>query len=69
MSKQKLAYTIQKELFVLNDRIDRKIIRNKPYSKEAGRHKTLLRQLHALNRKEQGRRILGFFSMLKSRTA
>lgn len=45
MSKNQLVYNIQKELVVLNDRIDRNIIKGRSYSKEALRHKMLLRQL------------------------
>ena len=45
MSKHKLPHTIQKELIVLNDRIDQKIVQGRSYIKEASRHKALLRQL------------------------
>ncbi len=64
MSKNQLTYTIQKELSILNDRIDRKIIKSKPYRKEASRHKTLLRQLSNLNHVDRRRRLTGLFSLL-----
>ena len=49
MSKHQLAHTIQKELLILNDRIDRKIIKGRSYGKEAHKHKVLLKQLHMLS--------------------
>ncbi|MBI2056178.1 MAG: hypothetical protein HYT37_02265 [Candidatus Sungbacteria bacterium] len=68
MSKNQLSYTIQKELLALNDRIERKIIKNKPYSKEASIHKALLRQLHHLNQTERRNKIVKIFSLLKYRS-
>ncbi len=48
MSKRMLVSEIQKELFKLNDSIDRAIISGRPYKKEARRHKELLATLHTL---------------------
>ena len=64
MSKHKLAYSIRKELIVLNDRIDSKIVQGKSYIKEASRHKALLRQLHHLGH-ASGRS--GIFTMFSFR--
>ncbi len=45
MSKQKLEKTVRRELNVLNERIDLKIIKGLPYKSEARRHKFLLSRL------------------------
>jgi hypothetical protein len=45
-----MAREVQKELEVLNKRIDQKIIRGISYMTEARRHKMLLSQLNRLNR-------------------
>jgi hypothetical protein len=50
MSKYQIAREVQKELEVLNKRIDRKILRGISYMTEARRHKMLLSQLAHLNR-------------------
>lgn len=41
MSKETLSHEIARELEKLNDTIDRKIIKGRPYHKEAQRHKEL----------------------------
>ena len=62
MSKNKLAHTIHKELIILNERIDTKIIQGRSYIKEASRHKALLRQLHYLGQAQNKGNIFTMFS-------
>ena len=62
MSKNKLAHTIHKELIVLNERIDRKIIQGKSYIKEASEHKALLRQLQYVRQDSNRNIIFNMFS-------
>ena len=50
MSKQKLEKTVRKELELLNNQIDEKIIKGMSYAKEAKRHKFLLNSLYNLRR-------------------
>ena len=61
MSKHQLAYTIHKELILLNDRIDRKIIKGRSYGREASKHKILLRQLYMLRQKPARSNLFGMF--------
>ncbi len=49
MSKQTLIKTITNELEILNNEVDRKIIRGFSYKRESQRHKFLLSQLSTLN--------------------
>ena len=62
MSKYQIAKEVQKELEVLNRRIDQKILRGVSYITEARRHKMLLAQLTRLHR----HRSFGFFGRLSS---
>ncbi len=48
MSKYNLEKALRRELSVLNEIIDRKIIRGLSYSKEAKRHKYVLKSLASL---------------------
>lgn len=57
MSKYQLTKAIQKELDVLNKRIDDKILRGISYASEAKRHKMLLAQLTRFNRHSSGKSI------------
>ena len=50
MSKQNLEKAVRKELEVLNDQIDRKIIRGVSYVKESRRHKFLLSSLSRMHK-------------------
>ena len=50
MSKYQIAKAVQKELEVLNRRIDHKILRGLSYTPEARRHKMLLSHLARVNR-------------------
>ena len=50
MSKQNLEKTLRKELEILNDLIDRKIIRGLSYAREASRHKFILSSLSNIRR-------------------
>ena len=50
MSKQNLEKTFKKELEILNDQIDRKIIKGLSYAKESRRHKFILQSLNSLSR-------------------
>jgi hypothetical protein len=50
MSKQNLEKTLRRELEVLNDVIDRKIIKGLSYTREARRHKFLLSSIANLHR-------------------
>ena len=62
MSKYQIAKAVQKELEVLNRRIDQKILRGISYITEARRHKMLLSQLTRLHRHSQS----GFFGRISS---
>lgn len=57
MSKYQLTKEIQKELDILNRRIDDKILRGVSYGNEAKRHKMLLAQLTRFNRHSSGKGI------------
>ena len=48
MSSKDFLKVIENELARLNDRIDVKILKGRPYAKEATRHKFLLRELRRL---------------------
>ena len=50
MSKHNLEKTLRKELEVLNDIIDQKIIRGASYAREARRHKFILSQIQQIKR-------------------
>lgn len=50
MSKQNLEKALKRELEVLNDVIDQKIIRGLSYSKEAKRHKFIVYSLASMKR-------------------
>ena len=50
MSKQNLGKAIQRELEVLNDVIDQKIIKGLSYTREARRHKFLISSIARLRR-------------------
>jgi hypothetical protein len=50
MSKQNLEKTFRQELEILNDVIDRKIIKGLSYAREARRHKFLLASISSLRR-------------------
>lgn len=52
MSRTRLIQEIEKEIERLNMRIDLKIIKGRPYFKEARRHKFLFTQLSNLTRIE-----------------
>ena len=52
MSKQNLEKTLKKELEILNDQIDQKIIKGLSYAKESRRHKFILQSLINLRRSE-----------------
>jgi len=62
MSKYQLAQSVQKELEVLNRRIDQKILRGISYAMEARRHRMLLSKLTRLNQHSYP----SFFSRLSS---
>ena len=53
MSKQNLEKILKKELEVLNDQIDEKIIRGLSYAKEARRHKFILTSLSNIRRESR----------------
>lgn len=53
MSKQNLEKSFRKELEILNDQIDQKIIKGLSYAKESRRHKFILQSLTNLRRKEE----------------
>jgi hypothetical protein len=61
MSIKNLEKTLLKELDVLNEVIDRKIIKGLSYKKESIRHKFILRTLK--NIKETSKKSFGFFNM------
>lgn len=53
MSKQNLEKTLRRELDVLNDQIDQKIIKGLSYAKEARRHKFILQNLVNLRKSQK----------------
>lgn len=53
MSKQNFEKALRDELEILNDTIDRKIIKGLPYATEARRHKMILSQILDMRRKQQ----------------
>lgn len=53
MSKQNLEKILKKELEVLNDQIDEKIIRGLSYAREARRHKFILTSLSNIRRESR----------------
>ncbi len=54
MSKQNLERVLIRELEVLNDEIDKKIIRGLSYAKEARRHKFILNRISDVRRAQTG---------------
>ncbi len=50
MSKRQLTSAVQRELEILNKRIDQKILRGLSYATEAKRHRMLVDRLISLNR-------------------
>lgn len=54
MSKQNVEKALKKELRVLNEIIDARIIRGLSYAKEARRHKEILSTLSNLRRNSSG---------------
>lgn len=60
MSKQNLEKALRGELEVINDAIDRKIIKGLSYAREARRHKFLLSNIASLRRASVARS--GWFS-------
>lgn len=53
MQKRNLEKMLLKELRVLNDQIDEKIIRGVSYSREARRHKFIVSSLDSIRRSRQ----------------
>ncbi|MCX6701837.1 MAG: hypothetical protein NTX96_01415 [Candidatus Zambryskibacteria bacterium] len=53
MSKQNLEKVLRRELEVLNDQIDEKIIRGLSYAREAKRHKFILSSLANIHRESR----------------
>ena len=53
MSKNKLEKALRRELEILNESIDHKIVKGLSYAKEAKRHKFLLLSLSDLRRENQ----------------
>lgn len=51
MSKEKTIHELLQEIRTINETIDLKIIRGKPYKKEAKRHKFLVSHLNLLSRR------------------
>lgn len=54
MSKQTLERELRRELDLLNDVIDKKIIRGLSYAREARRHKFILSNLSSIRRTQTG---------------
>ena len=52
MSKQNIEKTLRRELRVLNEMIDQRIIRGMSYAKEAKRHKFILESLARMRKNE-----------------
>lgn len=61
MSKTQLKNNVLREIESLNNRIDLKILKGRPYAKEARRHKMLLSQLNYMERGASRSR--SFFSL------
>ena len=68
MSKQNLERELKKELEIVNDIIDRKIIRGLSYTREAKRHRFILSSLENIRRNKISShwmvRSLGFASII-----
>lgn len=68
MSKQNVEKALRDELEVLNETIDRKIIKGLSYTAEARRHKAILTQILSIRRRETRSgwfaRSLGFASFI-----
>ncbi len=68
MSKQNFEKALRDELEVLNETIDRKIIKGLSYAAEARRHKAILSQILEIRRRDNRSswflRSLGFTSFL-----
>ena len=66
MSKQNLEKTLLRELEILNDQIDEKIIKGMSYVREARRHKFILSNLASIRRASRSQswfgRSFGFVS-------
>ncbi len=62
MSKQTFEKTLVRELEVLNDIIDRKIVRGLSYAREARRHKTILMNLSNIRRAKSNWMVRSFSS-------
>ena len=67
MSKQNLEKTLRKELDVLNDQIDQKIIKGISYVKESRRHKFILQSLQNIQRSQRSNS--GWFNKTLSLTS
>lgn len=52
MSKQNIEKTLRRELRVLNEMIDQRIIRGMSYAREAKRHKFILESLARMRKNE-----------------
>lgn len=52
MSKQNFEKALRDELEILNDTIDRKIIKGLPYAREARRHKMILSRILDMRRNQ-----------------
>jgi hypothetical protein len=63
MSKQNLERELMRELAVINDVIDKKIIRGVSYAREARRHKFILNNLSSI-RRSQSSSWFGSFSII-----
>jgi len=68
MSKQNLEKTLQKELGVLNDQIDQKIIKGLSYVRESRRHKFILARLSDIKRSSRSGWLSKSFSFVSSFT-
>ena len=64
MSKQNLEKTLRKELQVLNDVIDREILRGLSYAAEARRHKYIISTLSNVKRSQAGSWFTKSFSVI-----
>jgi hypothetical protein len=65
MSKYNLEKTLRKELEILNNEIDRKIIKGLSYAQDAKRHKFIVSSLERLRRENNSRGWFGAFSFAR----
>jgi hypothetical protein len=66
MSTEQLKSVIAREIDRVNDRIEMKIVKGRPYSREARHHRVLLMRLREIERQRyQGGRMTGVWAFAR----